>query len=98
MQLPPIATTTVGSFPRPSWLVAEQGQSQVSFRLEGPSLREAQDDATTVVLHEQEEVGLDLLTDGEQRRTTFINYVLAGWDGIDLDKRRPRSLRGGAQR
>ena len=83
MQLPPIATTTVGSFPRPSWL-ADCERSQVTFRLEGASLREAQDDATVVIVREQEEMGLDLLTDGEQRRPHFINYVLASWDGIDL--------------
>jgi 5-methyltetrahydropteroyltriglutamate--homocysteine methyltransferase len=56
----------------------------VTFRLEGDSLREAQDDATVVILREQEEMGLDLLTDGEQRRPHFINHVLGSWDGIDL--------------
>ena len=96
MQMPLIATTTVGSFPRPTWLVAGQQLGEISFRLEGPSLGEAQDDATTIILHEQEEVGLDLLTDGEQRRTQFINYILAGWDGIDLNNRAPKYIRRGA--
>ncbi len=85
MQLPPIATTTVGSFPRPSWL-ADRERSQITFRLEGSLLCEAQDDATRLILREQEEIGLDLLTDGEQRRSHFINHVLAAWDGIDLAK------------
>ena len=44
MQLPPIAATTVGSFPRPNWLAASE-RTQVSFRLEGDLLKEAQDDA-----------------------------------------------------
>ena len=83
MQLPPIATTTVGSFPRPNWL-AVQERSQVTFRQEGDTLREAQDDATRVILQMQEEIGLDLLTDGEQRRPHFINHILAAFDGIDL--------------
>lgn len=83
MQLPSIATTTVGSFPRPGWL-AKSERTQVTFCLEGELLREAQDDATLVSLREQEEIGLDLLTDGEQRRPHFINHVLAAWDGIDL--------------
>src|ERR671928_197598 len=86
MPLPPIATTTVGSFPRPSWL-ADVERSDAVFRLEGPALREAQDDATMVVLHEQEAVGLDLLTDGEQRRPNFINHFLAGLEGVDLANR-----------
>ena len=93
MQLPLVATTTVGSFPRPGWLVAGRERGEVTFEIEGPSLQEAQDDATTIVLHEQEKIGLDLLTDGEQRRTQFINYVLASWNGIDLDNRRPKNIR-----
>jgi len=83
MQLPSIATTTVGSFPRPAWL-AVQERSQVTFRLEGAVLKEAQDDATRVILRTQEQIGLDLLTDGEQRRPHFINHILAAFDGIDL--------------
>ncbi|HXG53027.1 MAG TPA: 5-methyltetrahydropteroyltriglutamate--homocysteine methyltransferase [candidate division Zixibacteria bacterium] len=83
MQIPAVATTTIGSFPRPAWLASSE-RTQVRFRLDGAALREAQDDATRLILHTQEEIGLDLLTDGEQRRTGFIHHVLAAWDGIDL--------------
>lgn len=83
MKLPAIATTTVGSFPRPSWLASSE-RSQVSFRLEGSALKEAHDDATRLAIQSQERIGLDLLTDGEQRRTHFINHILAAFDGIDL--------------
>jgi len=93
--LPPIATTTVGSFPRPSWLVAGRDRGAVTFQLEGQPLREAQDDATIVSLYEQDQVGLDLLTDGEQRRTSFIDHILASWSGIDLENRRLKSIRRG---
>ena len=92
MPLPPLATTTVGSFPRPLWL-AERQRTEVRFRLEGEALREGLDDATLVVLHEQERLGLDLLTDGEQRRPHFIEYVLAGLEGFDLTDRRPKAIR-----
>lgn len=83
MQLPPVTTTTVGSFPRPGWL-ADRERSEVTFRLEGERLREAQDDATLLILRQQEEIELDLVTDGEQRRPHFINHVLAAWEGIDV--------------
>ena len=83
MQLPPIAATTIGSFPRPSWLAATE-RSRVIFRLEGDALKEAQDDATSLNMQTQEQIGLDLLTDGEQRRTGFINHILAAFDGVDL--------------
>ncbi len=55
-------------------------------------LREALDDATRLILRQQEEIGLDLLTDGEQRRPHFISHVLAAWDGIDLAKPGIKSL------
>jgi 5-methyltetrahydropteroyltriglutamate--homocysteine methyltransferase len=90
--LPPIATTTVGSFPRPTWL-AEKRRTDVAFRLEGPALDEGQDDATIVTLHEQEMLGLDLLTDGEQRRLHFIEHVLRGMDGFDFVQLAPKPIR-----
>ena len=83
MQLPPIAATTIGSFPRPRWLAATD-RSRVNFHLEGDVLKEAQDDATSLNIRTQEQVGLDLLTDGEQRRTGFINHILAAFEGVDL--------------
>ena len=82
MHLSPIATTTVGSFPRPGWL-GDRTRSHITFRLEGALLQEALDDATLLILKRQEEIGLDLLTDGEQRRPHFISHVLAACDGID---------------
>jgi len=43
MQLKPLTTTTIGSFPRPAWLAATD-RSRATFRLEGEALREAQDE------------------------------------------------------
>jgi 5-methyltetrahydropteroyltriglutamate--homocysteine methyltransferase len=91
MQLPPIATTTIGSFPRPSWLGATE-RSRVAFRLEGPALKEAQDDATSLSIRNQERIGLDLLTDGEQRRTGFIDHILGAFDGIDLERQAVKQI------
>src|SRR5579884_2858480 len=93
MPLPPVATTTVGSFPRPSWLGTFHDRSDVDFLIEGERLREAQDDATLVVLTMQQEVGLDLLTDGEQRRPNFIYHVLSTMDGFDLEGRHEKVIR-----
>ena len=84
MTLPLIAATTIGSFPRPTWL-AQTDRNRVSYRLEGATLKEAQDDATALSIHTQEQIGLDLLSDGEQRRIGFINHVLAAFEGIDLE-------------
>ena len=43
------------------------------------------DDAMALVLREQEALGLDLLTDGEMRRTTFIFHIAGSWDGVDTE-------------
>jgi 5-methyltetrahydropteroyltriglutamate--homocysteine methyltransferase len=83
MKLGPLTTTSIGSLPRPTWL-AQTDRSRATFRLEGEALREAQDDATAVTLREQEALGLDLLTDGEQRREGFIFHQARTWDGVDL--------------
>jgi 5-methyltetrahydropteroyltriglutamate--homocysteine methyltransferase len=66
----------------------------VAFTTNGAARREAQDDATELVIRQQERVGLDLLSDGEQRRVGFINHVLASFDGIDLEQRHPKGIRG----
>lgn len=92
LSLAPIATTTVGSFPRPAWLATRE-RSDMTFRIEADLLGEALDDATARVIHEQELLGLDLLTDGEQRRPSFINHFLSGLEGIDLVSRRSRTIR-----
>jgi 5-methyltetrahydropteroyltriglutamate--homocysteine methyltransferase len=83
MDLPPLATTSIGSFPRPRWL-AETDRGHARFRLSGAELTEAQDDATAVSIKEQEELGLDIVTDGEQRRERFVYHALSTWDGIDM--------------
>jgi 5-methyltetrahydropteroyltriglutamate--homocysteine methyltransferase len=91
-RLPPIAATTVGSFPRPGWLATRE-RSDITFLLEGAALHEALDDAVAGTIHEQERIGLDLLTDGEQRRPSFINHILSGFEGIDLEHRAVRTIR-----
>jgi 5-methyltetrahydropteroyltriglutamate--homocysteine methyltransferase len=91
MKLHPIAATSIGSFPRPKWLANTQ-RGSIEFLLEGEQLREGLDDATALVLREQEEVGLDLLTDGEQRRTNFIYHIASTWDGVDMVTRAEKKM------
>ncbi|MGE0652238.1 MAG: uroporphyrinogen decarboxylase family protein [Alphaproteobacteria bacterium] len=86
MTFAPLSPTSVGSFPRPGWL-AETNRSRAKFRLEGEALREAQDDATALCLREQEELGLELLTDGEQRRESFVYHAASTWDGVDMARK-----------
>jgi 5-methyltetrahydropteroyltriglutamate--homocysteine methyltransferase len=84
MSFGPLITTSVGSFPRPSWL-AHTKRNQLTFRLDGDELKEAMDDAMALVIGEQETLGLDILTDGEMRRATFIFHIAGNWDGVDVE-------------
>ncbi len=93
MKFAPLMATSIGSLPRPVWLAATE-RSRATFRLEGDALREAQEDATLLVLQEQEDVGIDILTDGEQRRESFVYHAAATWDGVDmLDQREKETYR-----
>lgn len=91
MRLPPIAATTIGSFPRPGWLATAE-RSQITFQLEGDGLREGLDDATALAVRDQELAGLDLLTDGEQRRPHFINHILNCLNGVDVAHSHPKEV------
>ena len=66
MQLPPVAATTIGSFPRPAWLArTERGSAE--FILDGVALIEAQEDATLLSIKDQETAGLDLVKQFSER-------------------------------
>ena len=91
MEFEPLMATSVGSLPRPTWLAATE-RSRATFRLEGDALREAQDDAIILALREQEEIGLDILTDGEQRRESFVYHAATTWDGVDMVHQREKEM------
>lgn len=62
-----VRATIVGSLPKPSWL-AGPGELTATWRQEGAALREAQEDSVRLWIAEQERAGVDIVTDGEQRR------------------------------
>lgn len=55
------------------------------WRIEDPFLEQAQDDATALAIHDQESIGVDVITDGEIRRESYSNRFATALDGIDLD-------------
>src|SRR5215213_7917702 len=72
-----IKTTTVGSYPFPDWLVALPSEQAIA-------------DATRVVIHIQEQAGIDLVCDGELSRFNvnhpetngMIEYFVAPLGGV----------------
>jgi 5-methyltetrahydropteroyltriglutamate--homocysteine methyltransferase len=88
-----LPTSLVGSYPQPDWLIDRQRLSKIVPRVRLPNLwrvapdelEAAQDDATLLAIREQERAGLDIITDGEQRRESYSNRFATALDGIDLD-------------
>ena len=84
----------VGSMPQPDWLIDRQKlagrypprvRAKELWRVAGPHLAEAQDDATLLAIRAQEDAGLDIITDGEIRRESYSNLFATALDGVDLD-------------
>lgn len=89
-----LETMIVGSLPRPSWL-AEPFDFMTEWRLPDELLKEGQDDGVLLAIDDQREAGLDILTDGEQRRRHYVWTFCEGLTGIDVDRRKEMPMRGG---
>jgi 5-methyltetrahydropteroyltriglutamate--homocysteine methyltransferase len=89
-----LETTIVGSLPKPAWL-AEPGTLFGAWRPQDQVLAEAQDDAVLLALADQETAGIDVVTDGEQRRRHYIWGFLEGLSGIDTRQLGSKLARGG---
>jgi 5-methyltetrahydropteroyltriglutamate--homocysteine methyltransferase len=90
-----ITTTVVGSYPQPDWLVdRDQFKGNVVprirlpqvWRVPGPWLEEAQDDAVRVAVSEMERAGVDVVSDGEQRRESYFNRFANALGGVDPER------------
>src|SRR5579884_2508564 len=88
--LPLLSTSVVGSYARPAWVwtaleAAERGEL-------GPAdIKEVLDDAVDMALRDQEEAGVDVVSDGEMRRSGFFTaefYAhLTGLRPLEPDRR-----------
>lgn len=91
MPLPILPTTLVGSYPQPDWLIDRERLSKQVPRVqanlwlvEEAELQAKQDEATLLAIRDQETAGLDIVTDGEQRRESYSNRFATALDGVDL--------------
>jgi 5-methyltetrahydropteroyltriglutamate--homocysteine methyltransferase len=91
----PLATTVVGSYPQPDWLIdrARLGdrlpprvRAEELWRVAETFLEEAQDDATRLAVHDLERAGIDVVTDGEIRRESYSNHFATALEGVDLER------------
>jgi 5-methyltetrahydropteroyltriglutamate--homocysteine methyltransferase len=87
-----LETTIAGSLPKPAWL-AQPRMLWAPWQLTGEELAEAKRDATLLALKEQEDAGIDIVTDGEQSRQHFVHGFLEHIEGVDFARRVAMGIR-----
>jgi 5-methyltetrahydropteroyltriglutamate--homocysteine methyltransferase len=89
-----LPTSLVGSYAQPDWLIDRKNlagrfpprvRAKELWRIAPEFLDEAQDDATLLAIRDQERAGLDIITDGEQRRESYSNRFATALEGVDID-------------
>src|SRR3954463_13577835 len=87
-----LKTTIAGSLPKPGWL-AETNKLWPAWRASGAELAQAKRDATLLWLKEQEDAGIDIISDGEQSRQHFVHGFLEFVEGIDFEHKVKMGIR-----
>ena len=100
----PFTTTVVGSMPKPPWLYRQVPLDAKGFDhhgtgsdwlLSGQPLNDAQDDAVRLAVYDQETAGVRIISDGEQRRKTYLTYVTSQMGGFDYETLAEKWIRDG---
>ena len=90
-----LETTVIGSYPQPRWLVdperlLRQGVARVRagdlWTVDPDYLAEALEAATLVAIADQEDAGVDIITDGEVGRESYFNHFANSLGGVDKEK------------
>jgi len=81
--LPLFPVTVVGSWARPDYLVEALRKRQRGV-LSFSEFNKIADQAVLEALRCQDEAGVDLVSDGEQRRDNFYSFVVEKLDGVTL--------------
>ena len=87
-----LPTSTAGSLPKPSWL-AEPEKLWSPWKLADQELVTGKQDALRVSLQEQQNAGIDIVSDGEQTRQHFVTTFIENLDGVDFENRKTVRIR-----
>lgn len=86
-----LPTCTAGSLPKPAWL-ADPETLWSAWKMQGDALNEAKHDALRVSLQEQQ-LHLDIVSDGEQTRQHFVTTFIEHLKGVDFETRKTIKIR-----
>jgi 5-methyltetrahydropteroyltriglutamate--homocysteine methyltransferase len=100
-----VLTAIVGSYPKPRYVFRQNGRSLLdsfgfSFDRRQQELGTAEfarllDKAALSAIEDQNRAGIDIMTDGEERRGHYVLHIVNKLDGIDACNRKRISMRGG---
>jgi len=87
-----LPTSIVGSLPKPSWL-SEPETLWSPWKLQGEALVEGKQDALRIAVQEQRQLGIDIISDGEQTRQHFVTTFIEHLTGVDFEQRETVRIR-----
>lgn len=79
----PLSVMGIGSWPRPRWMLQAM-HDHLEGRLDDEAFHETADDAVRLALDAQRRAGVDVVTDGEQRRDNYASFVGGLLDNCQL--------------
>ncbi len=79
----PLSVMGIGSWPRPRWML-QALHAHLEGRLGDDAFGETADDAVRLSLDAQRRAGVDVVTDGEQRRDNYASFVGGLLDNAQL--------------
>jgi 5-methyltetrahydropteroyltriglutamate--homocysteine methyltransferase len=100
-----VLTAIVGSYPKPRYVYARNGRSLLdsfgfAFDRRRQELGSAEfarrlDRAALESIKDQGRAGIDIVTDGEQRRGHYVLHIVNRMEGVDARNLKPISMRAG---
>ncbi len=82
-EIAPLSVMGIGSWPRPGWMLRAM-HDRLEGRLSDEEFRATADDAVRLCIDAQIRAGVDVLTDGEQRRDNYASFVGGLLDNCQL--------------
>jgi 5-methyltetrahydropteroyltriglutamate--homocysteine methyltransferase len=100
-----VLTAIVGSYPKPRYVYPRNGRSLLDsfgFALErrrqemgSAEFSSLLDKAVLEAIKDQKDAGIDICTDGEERRGHYVLHVVNRLEGVDARNLKPISMRAG---
>lgn len=100
-----VLTAIVGSYPKPDYLYPKDPRELIDstgFLFDAyqeqfgkSEFKALLDKASLEAIEDQNKAGIDIVTDGEERRSQYVMHILKGLGGIDFNKLKTTTYRGG---